>query len=229
MGVFHRPGEARGLNMAILIAASRPSSGRVRPSTGGSPPTVPQRPDPHSRSRFPGMLVGISLWETKRTRRPSGAGRLQHSRKNYEGDSHTYYLYTITPKQIGRRRRSSEDRRRGAEGTHAAPYQRRAGGGVPTGPRRPCGTSGGDGRNAGPLSPDGHFLPVLSRVICTGRMMGRPSMGRVPLRDGALDNRDPKPKRLIRFIRWPRISRRCTAAAPAPPGIAPSARTGPPT
>src|SRR5512145_1998777 len=58
------------------------------------------------RDRFPDLMVGISLWgdeEDEKTLR--GRDTFSLSRKNYEGDKYTYYLYTITPKQIGKTER----------------------------------------------------------------------------------------------------------------------------
>ncbi|MFA5284749.1 MAG: radical SAM protein, partial [Smithellaceae bacterium] len=55
------------------------------------------------RDQFPDMMVGISLWgggEDEKVLR--GKDTFAVSSKNYEGDPYTYYLYTITPKQVGK-------------------------------------------------------------------------------------------------------------------------------
>ncbi len=55
------------------------------------------------RDRFPDMMVGISLWgdaDDEKTLR--GNDTFVVSSANYEGDPHAYYLYTITPKQLGK-------------------------------------------------------------------------------------------------------------------------------
>ena len=55
------------------------------------------------RDRFPGMMVGISLWgsgEEEKILR--GRDTFAVSSKNYEGDPCAYYLYTLTPRQVGK-------------------------------------------------------------------------------------------------------------------------------
>jgi len=55
------------------------------------------------RDRFPDMMVGLSLWgdaEDEITLR--GQDTFKITSANYEGDPHAYYLYTITPKQLGK-------------------------------------------------------------------------------------------------------------------------------
>lgn len=55
------------------------------------------------RERFPDMIVGISLWgdeEDEKTLR--GKDTFSISRRNYDGDKYAYYLYTITPRQMGK-------------------------------------------------------------------------------------------------------------------------------
>ncbi len=49
------------------------------------------------------MMVGISLWGSEEDEKVlRGKDTFSISRKNYEGDLHAYYLYTITPRQIGK-------------------------------------------------------------------------------------------------------------------------------
>ncbi len=97
--------KARGVNLAILI--------------GGEPTLCMDRLEAFykrlptycatnglikvSRDRFPDMMVGISLWgggDDEKVLR--GKDTFAISSKNYEGDPYTYYLYTVTPKQVGR-------------------------------------------------------------------------------------------------------------------------------
>ena len=55
------------------------------------------------RERFPDMMVGISLWGDEEDEKLlRGKDTFAVSGKNYKGDPNTYYLYTITPKQVGR-------------------------------------------------------------------------------------------------------------------------------
>ena len=95
----------RGVNLAILI--------------GGEPTLCMDRLDAFyrriptycatnglikvPREKFPDMMVGISLWgggEDEKILR--GKDTFAISSKNYEGDPYTYYLYTVTPKQVGK-------------------------------------------------------------------------------------------------------------------------------
>ena len=97
--------KARGVNLAILI--------------GGEPTLCMDRLEAFyrrvptycatnglikvPRDRFPGMMVGISLWgsgEEEKILR--GRDTFAVSSKNYEGDPCAYYLYTLTPRQVGK-------------------------------------------------------------------------------------------------------------------------------
>jgi hypothetical protein len=97
--------KARGVNLAILI--------------GGEPTLCMDRLEAFykrlptycatnglikvSRDKFPDMMVGISLWgggEDEKVLR--GKDTFAVSSKNYEGDPYTYYLYTVTPRQVGK-------------------------------------------------------------------------------------------------------------------------------
>ena len=58
------------------------------------------------RDRFPDMMVGISLWGDEEDEKLlRGKDAFAVSSRNYAGDPNTYYLYTITPRQIGRTER----------------------------------------------------------------------------------------------------------------------------
>ncbi len=95
----------RGVNLAILI--------------GGEPTLVLDRVEvfyrsmptfcasngliPVPRERFPEMMVGISLWgDPEAEKQLRGVDAFRISSKNYAGDPHAYYLYTITARQVGR-------------------------------------------------------------------------------------------------------------------------------
>ena len=55
------------------------------------------------RDRFPDMMVGLSLWgDAKDEIALRGQDTFKITSTNYEGDPHAYYLYTITPKQLGK-------------------------------------------------------------------------------------------------------------------------------
>jgi organic radical activating enzyme len=97
--------KARGVNLAILI--------------GGEPTLCMDRLEAFyrriptycatnglikvPRDRFPDMMMSISLWggsEVEKILR--GRDTFAVSSKNYEGDPCAYYLYTLTPRQVGK-------------------------------------------------------------------------------------------------------------------------------
>ncbi|SPD74819.1 Radical SAM domain protein [uncultured Desulfobacterium sp.] len=157
------------------------------------------------RDRFPDMMVGISLWgdaEAEKTLR--GKDTFAISSKNYEGDPHAYYLYTITPKQIGKiepvikkirdvglkvhMQLLSNDEN--VDGFFWSPEELN------------------DIRMEMDDMLDKYPDTVISsryyhQIITTGKMMGR-SFGwaECPSVTDPLDSREPRPKRLINFIRW---------------------------
>ena len=92
--------KARGVNYAILI--------------GGEPSLSPERLDVWyasikcsaatngikkiDRERYPKMRVGISLWGDEEYEiKLRGKNTFKISQENYQGDPNVYYLYTITP------------------------------------------------------------------------------------------------------------------------------------
>ena len=94
----------RGVNLAILI--------------GGEPTLCPDRIETFynrlptfcatngiikvDRQRFPDLMVGLSLWGDEEDERIlRGKDTFAISSANYAGDPNAYYLYTITPKQLG--------------------------------------------------------------------------------------------------------------------------------
>jgi len=102
---FVRKEKERGVNLAILI--------------GGEPTLYLDRVEAFytqlpsycatnglikiPRDRFPDMMIGISLWGDEEDEKIlRGKDTFAVSSRHYEGDPYTYYLYTITPKQVGR-------------------------------------------------------------------------------------------------------------------------------
>lgn len=198
---------ARGVNLAILI--------------GGEPTLCMDRIEAFykrlptfcatnglikvDRERFPDMMVGISLWgdeEDEKTLR--GKDTFSISSKNYAGDKYTYYLYTITPKQIGKTERIirkiqdtglkvhmqllSNDE--GVDGFYWQPEELVA------------------IRDEMDAMLDKYPDTVISSkyyhdIITSGKMLGRPfGWMECPSVTISFDNRDPQPKRLTNFIRW---------------------------
>ncbi|HOC58412.1 MAG TPA: radical SAM protein [Smithellaceae bacterium] len=213
--------KARGVNLAILI--------------GGEPTLCMDRVEAFykrlptycatnglikvSRDQFPDMMVGISLWgggEDEKVLR--GKDTFAISSKNYEGDPFTYYLYTVTPRQVGKiepviRRIDhcglkvhlqllSNDE--GVDGFSWRPEELR------------------DLRYELDEMMDSYPQTVISskyyhEVITTGMMQGRRFGWReCPSVTESLDNRQPAVRRLIHFYRWAAdlktVHRCCTSA-----------------
>jgi hypothetical protein len=171
------------------------------------------------RDKFPDMMVGISLWgggEDEKILR--GRDTFAISSKNYEGDAYTYYLYTITPRQVGK----------------IEPVIKRiADVGLKVHLQLLSNDEGVDGFSwrEGELKDlrfemdemiDHYPQTVISckyyhEIITTGKMMGR-SFGwnECPSVTESLDNRTSRPRRLIHFSRWASdlktVHRCCTSA-----------------
>jgi MoaA/NifB/PqqE/SkfB family radical SAM enzyme len=213
--------KARGVNLAILI--------------GGEPTLCLDRVEMFykrmpsfcatnglikvPRDRFPDMMVGISLWgddNDEKTLR--GKDTFAISSSNYEGDPHAYYLYTITPKQIGKTEQIIKKIRDVGLKVHMQLLSN---------------DEGVDGffwkeeelkdlRDEMDAMLDAYPDTVISskyyhKIITTGKMLER-SFGwlECPSVTEPLDNRNPQPKRLIHFIRWASdlktMHRCCTSA-----------------
>jgi MoaA/NifB/PqqE/SkfB family radical SAM enzyme len=198
---------ARGVNLAILI--------------GGEPTLALDRVEAFyrrlptfcatnglikvDRDRFPDMMVGISLWGDEADERDlRGRDTFAVSSKNYAGDPHTYYLYTITPRQLGQTERIVTKIRDVGLKVHMQLLSN---------------DEGVDGFSWKPgelVAVRDEMDAMLDRypdtvvsskyyheIITTGKMLGRPfGWTECPSVTEPLDTRDPKPRRLIHFIRW---------------------------
>ncbi len=157
------------------------------------------------RARFPDLMVGLSLWgdeEDERTLR--GKDTFTISSANYEGDPHTYYLYTITPKQLGKTEKIIQKIRDVGVKAHVQLLSN---------------DEGVDGFSWQPEELidiraemddllDNYPDTLVSckyyhEIITTGKMLGR-TFGwmECPSVTEPIDKRDPRPKRLTNFIRW---------------------------
>jgi MoaA/NifB/PqqE/SkfB family radical SAM enzyme len=157
------------------------------------------------RDRFPDMMVGISLWgdeEDEKTLR--GKDTFAISSKNYAGDPHTYYLYTITPKQIGKLERIVSKIRDAGVKVHMQLLSNDEG---------VDGFSWQPGELSALRQEMDEMLvrypeTVISckyyhQIITSGEMLGRRfGWNECPSVTEPLDRRNPRPKRLINFIRW---------------------------
>jgi MoaA/NifB/PqqE/SkfB family radical SAM enzyme len=197
----------RGVNLAILI--------------GGEPTLYPDRIESFykqlptfcatnglikvPRDRFPDMMVGISLWgdeEDEKTLR--GKDTFSISSKKYEGDPYAYYLYTITPRQIGKIDRIVKKIQDAGLKVHMQLLSNDEGVDDFSWTLEEL----KDIRVEMDDMLDKYPKTVISskyyhKIITSGKMLGR-SFGwnECPSVTEPLDNRDPKPKRLIHFIRW---------------------------
>ncbi|MCP3953050.1 MAG: radical SAM protein [Desulfobacterales bacterium] len=157
------------------------------------------------RDRFPDMMIGISLWGDEADEKLlRGKDAFSISSKNYAGDPYTYYLYTLTPKQLGKTRRVIQkihdaglkvhlqllSNDEGVDGFHWKPEELV------------------DIRSEMDAMLDAYPTTMISskyyhKIITTGKMLGRPfGWMECPSVTAPLDKRDPQPKRLTNFIRW---------------------------
>jgi MoaA/NifB/PqqE/SkfB family radical SAM enzyme len=198
---------ARGVNLAILI--------------GGEPTLCLDRVEAFyqklptfcatnglikvPRDRFPDLMVGISLWgdgEDETILR--GKDTFKISSANYQGDPNAYYLYTITPKQLGKTETIIRKIRDVGLKVHMQLLSNDEGvDGFSWQPEELLAV-----RSEMDAMLDAYPKTVISskyyhEVITTGKMLGR-SFGwmECPSVTEPLDTRRPQPKRLIGFIRW---------------------------
>jgi MoaA/NifB/PqqE/SkfB family radical SAM enzyme len=157
------------------------------------------------RDRFPDMMVGISLWGNEEDEKLlRGKDTFAISSKNYEGDPYTYYLYTITPKQLGKTELIIKKIRdvglkvhmqllsndEGVDGFFWKPEELK------------------DLRSEMDDMLDKYPDTLISskyyhEIITTGKILGRKfGWMECPSVSQPLDKRKPRPKRLIEFIRW---------------------------
>lgn len=171
------------------------------------------------RDRFPDMMVGLSLWGDEQDEKIlRGKDTFAISSKNYEGDPYAYYLYTITPRQVGKIEKV---------------IRKIANIGLKVHMQLLSNDAGVDGffwseeklrdiRSEMDDMLDKYPKTVISskyyhQIITTGKMQDRVfGWKECPSVTEPLDNRDPKPKRLIHFIRWASdlktMHRCCTSA-----------------
>jgi organic radical activating enzyme len=213
--------KARGVNLAILIGGEptlcmdRLAAFYKRLPTYCATNGLIKVP----RDLFPDMMVGISLWgggEDEKVLR--GKDTFAISSKNYEGDSCAYYLYTVTPKQVGKIERV---------------IKRIADVGLKVHLQLLSNDESVDGFywRQGELDDlrcemdemlDHYPQTIISskyyhEVITTGMMLGRRfGWQECPSVTESIDNRKPPARRLIHFYRWAAdlqtVHRCCTSA-----------------
>ena len=157
------------------------------------------------RDRFPDMMVGLSLWgDAEDELLLRGKDTFRISSANYAGDPYAYYLYTITPKQLGK----MEQIIRKIEDVGLKVHMQLL--------------SNDEDVDGFSWQPDEliavraemddmlDMFPqtvISSRyyheIITTGKMLGRPfGWMECPSVTEPIDKREPRPKRLTNFIRW---------------------------
>lgn len=157
------------------------------------------------RDRFPDMMLGISLWGDEQDETIlRGKDTFSISSRNYAGDPHVYYLYTITPRQIGKIEQIVRKIKDAGLKVHMQLLSNDEG-------------VNGFSWTAQQLEAirvemdqmlDRYPGTVISskyyhEIITTGKMMGRRfGWDECPSVTQPLDRRTPAPKRLIEFIRW---------------------------
>jgi len=198
---------ARGVNLAILI--------------GGEPTLCLDRIEAFyrrlptfcatnglikvPRDRFPNMMVGISLWgDAEDEKILRGKDTFKISSANYEGDPHAYYLYTITPKQLGKIEKIIKNIADVGLKVHMQLLSNDEGvDGFSWQPEELLAV-----RDEMDEMLDRYPRTVISskyyhRIITSGEMLGRRfGWMECPSVTDPIDKREPRPKRLTNFIRW---------------------------
>jgi len=157
------------------------------------------------RDRFPDMMLGISLWgDEKDEKILRGKDTFSISSRHYAGDPHVYYLYTLTPNQIGKIARNVKKIKDVGLKVHMQLLSNDEGvDGFSWKPEELASI-----RHEMDEILDAYPETVISskyyhKIITTGKMFNR-SFGwnECPSVTEPLDRRTPRPKRLIEFIRW---------------------------
>lgn len=197
----------RGVNLAILIGGEptlyldRVEAFYKRLPTFCATNGIKKIP----RDRFPDLPIGISLWGDENDEKElRGKDTFAISSKNYEGDQRTYYLYTITPKQVGK----TETIIKKIESIGLKVHMQLLSNDEGVEGFNWTNEELNDIRQEMDDMLDSYPKTVISskyyhKVITTGEMMGRQfGWGECPSVTEPIDNRHPGPKRLIHFIRW---------------------------
>lgn len=157
------------------------------------------------RDRFPDMMIGISLWgDEKDEKALRGKDTFSISGRNYEGDPHTYYLYTITPRQTGKTERVIKKIRDAGLKVHMQLLSNDEGVNGFNWEQEQLKDLRAEMDDMLDWYPD----TVISskyyhEIITTGKMLDRTfGWNECPSVTEPLDNRNPRPRRLINFIRW---------------------------
>ena len=198
---------ARGVNLAILIGGEptlcldRIEAFYKRLPTFCATNGLIKVP----RDRFPDMMVGLSLWGDEADETIlRGRDVFKVSSANYAGDPHAYYLFTITPKQLGKCDKIVRKIRNVGLKVHMQLLSNDEGvDGFSWTPEELAAV-----RAEMDAMLDSYPETVVSckyyhEVITSGRMLDRPfGWLECPSVTIFADQREPRPKRLINFVRW---------------------------
>jgi len=157
------------------------------------------------RDRFPDMMVGISLWGDEEDEELlRGKDTFAISSKNYEGDPYTYYLYTITPKQLCKTERVIKKIRDVGLKVHMQLLSNDEGVDGFFWKSEELKDLCSEMDDMLDKYPDTLISSkYYHKIITTGQMLGRKfGWMECPSVSQPLDKRKPGPKRLIEFIRW---------------------------
>ncbi len=157
------------------------------------------------RDRFPDMMVGLSLWgDAEDETILRGKDTFAITSANYEGDPHAYYLYTITPKQLGKTEKIIQKIRNIGLKVHMQLLSNDEDvNGFSWKPEELIAI-----REEMDAMLDRYPDTVISskyyhKIITTGLMLGRRfGWNECPSVTIMRDNREPQPKRLTNFVRW---------------------------
>lgn len=157
------------------------------------------------RDRFPDMMVGLSLWgDVEDETILRGKDTFKITSANYEGDPHAYYLYTITPKQLGKTEKIIRKIRNVGLKVHMQLLSNDEDvNGFSWKPEELVAI-----RQEMDAMLDAYPDTVVSskyyhEIITTGTMLGRKfGWNECPSVTIMRDNREPQPKRLTNFVRW---------------------------
>jgi len=157
------------------------------------------------RDQFPEMIVSISLWGDEEDEKVlRGKNTFAISQKNYEGDLKAWYLYTLTPKQIGKTEKIVKKIRDAGLKVHMqllSNDENVQGFSWKADELRALHHEMNEMLDAYPET----FISskYYHEIITAGKMLGRPfGWEECPSVTAPKDNRGPPPKRLINFIRW---------------------------
>jgi hypothetical protein len=198
---------ARGVNLAILIGGEptlcldRMEAFYKRLPTFCATNGLIKVP----RDRFPDMMIGISLWGDEADERVlRGKDTFSISSRHYAGDPYVYYLFTLTPRQIGRTEQVIRKIRDVGLKVHMQLLSNdESVDGFTWKPEELTAIREEMDAMLAAYPDTVVSCKYYHEIITTGKMLGRPfGWMECPSVTQPLDHRSPAPRRLTNFIRW---------------------------